>query len=206
MAYTKYKMIPTALYRRLMEAEDDKVEYASPKPATILKQQLPDDAKLLLYSDAMRDLNIKLAKRREAPILMEEKKSEESEDLMPKLLYNEKAIEIYEFLKQQGIKANQKGEVVVQGNVIPYSHLPTVIRALMNYHIGIVPGLKEVLASLQSAPTGLISSSVLKKHGHPALMPPVIQPIASPQLTQSSSTPKTKKRKQKGGEYYGINK
>ena len=199
MAYTKYKMIPAALYQRLMEAEDDKVEYASPKPTKIMKQQLPDDAKLLLYSDAMRDLNIKLAKRREAPIIMQEKTPDVGEDLMPKLLNNEKAVEIYEFLKQQGISANQKGEVVVQGNLIPYSHLPTVIRALMNYHIGIVPGLKEVLASLQSTPSGLISSSVLKKHGHPALMPPVIQPIPSPHPTTSKSTPKAKKRKQKGG-------
>ena len=148
MEYTKSELVPLPLYRRLMKAEDNKVDYVSPKQPKIMKQSLPDDAKILLYSDAVKDLNAKLAQRRKMPIFMEQKQTEEV-DRTPRMLSNNKtAIAIYEYLKQQNIQQNDKGEVNVQGNIVPDSHLPTVIRALMNVHMGSVPGMKEVLYSL----------------------------------------------------------
>ena len=50
---------------------------------------------------------------------------------------------------------------------MPDSHLPTVIRALMNVHMGNVPGMKEILYSLPTLPKE-ISSAVDKRYGPPS--------------------------------------
>lgn len=170
MDYTKYHVVPSALYRRIMEMDDKVVDDASKKPAKILKEKLPDDAKILLHGLAQRDGEIKQDKRKRRPIVMEHAQPPQEVDRMPAVLNNGRAIALYEHLKENGIGYNDKGEAIINGSALPNTNLAMIIRGLTNANVGYQLGMQEVLRSLPTTPPPtLISQAVLRKHTLPAI-------------------------------------
>jgi hypothetical protein len=161
----RYKLVPENLVRRLMEQHGK--DTPVPNPASILKQTIPDDLKILLYADAARDVNLKMKRKREEPILVKST----SESPMPKavdriqsFLTNQKAIGIHNFLNAHGITYNEEDEVVVNGVPIKGSYYPMVIRGLQNFAIGYQPGMKEVIDALPFHPPDA-SKAVMIRYG-----------------------------------------
>ena len=176
MNYQKYHVVSSADYRRLKQQDDEMVDDVRSKPLKILKEKMPDDAKILLHGAAQRDAEIKREKRKKRPIPVEpvlpKSALTNGVDRMPAILNNAKAIALYEHLKQHGIGYNEKGEVTLHGHVLPNTNLPMVIRGMINYNVGYQPGMKEVLRALPTLPpSSLMSSAVFKKHAQTSPQP-----------------------------------
>ena len=223
MNYQKYHVVSNAMYRRLKEQDDEMVDDV--RPSKILKEKMPDDAKILLHGAAQRDAEIKREKRKKRPIPVEpvlpKSALTNGVDRMPAILNNAKAIALYEHLKQHGIGYNEKGEVTLHGHVLPYTNLSMVIRGMINYNVGYQPGMNEVLRALPAPPpSNLMSSAVFKKHAQsspqprastrrtvrpqppppPPLPPPYQPPITTiPKKQKGGKIRKTDAKKQKGG-------
>jgi len=126
----------------------------------------------LLYGDAARDLNIKQVRRRTKPTIVESTNPtiEPSNTNISSLLSTKKAMDLDAFLKQNKILYNDKLEIILNGNVVPNTNYPMVVKAIQNHQVGLQPGMVEVLRALPSIPDGLYSKPVIAKY-MPALMP-----------------------------------
>lgn len=191
----RYKLVPENLVRRYMQQHD--VDTPSSTPASILKQTIPDDLKILLYADAARDLNLRAKRKREEPILFN------SQDEQPKLkpvdrvqqsLTNQKSIGIHNFLNAHGITYNDDDEVVINGVPIPNSFYPMVIRGLQNHAIGYQPGMRQVIDALPIKPPDA-SKAVMVRYG-PG--PSDDATNTSPSTSGSKKTPRRRAGKQRG--------
>lgn len=161
----RYKLVPETLVRRIMQQHSE--DTPSTQPASILKQTIPDDLKILLYGEAARDVNIKMKRKREEPLLVksrDEPPKPKLVDRMQQFLNNQKAIGIHNFLNAHGITYNDDDEVVINGLPVPSSYYPMVIRGLQNYAIGYQPGMKEVIDALPFSPPDA-SKAVMVRYG-----------------------------------------
>lgn len=153
----KYKLVPENLLKRLLEKDEDVP--LKRKADDILKQDIPDDLKVLLYSDAARDLHAKQERMRNTPLLVKPvedvTENVQKADRMPQVLNNQKAIDIHNFLKNHGISYNDEQQVVVNGQAVVNSFYPMMIRGLQNKALGYQPGINEVLRALPSIPPGV---------------------------------------------------
>ncbi len=185
----RYKLVPENLVRRFMQQHED---IPTVNPASILKQTIPDDLKILLYADAARDVNLKLKRKREEPLLVksrDEPPKPKPMDRIQQFLNNQKAIGIHNFLNAHGINYNEHDEVVINGTPVPNSYYPMVIKGLQNYAIGYQPGMREVIDALPFSPPDA-SKAVMIRYG----------PGPSPSTTaktsaSTSASTKVKKRK-----------
>ncbi len=198
----RYKLIPEALFRRYMETsgQDGHDDYLERKARNILQTNLPDDAKILFYGDAARDLNVKQVRKREMPIMVQENDGDDkvntmSEDRMISHFNNPKGVAIHLYLKSHGISYNANNEVVVNGKEIPGSLYPLMIRGLMDYRVGYQPGMNEVMQALPGVPPS-VSKAVLTKY-----MPQSSTVVTTTPSKTPSPPPKKKKHSQKGKGY-----
>jgi hypothetical protein len=186
----RYKLVPEALFRRYMEAsgQDGQDDHLEMRPKQILHTNLPDDAKILLYGDAARDFNVKQVRKRDMPILVKDddkntidKVGIMSEDKMISHINNPKGVAIHLYLKSHGITYNANNEVVVNGQEIPGSLYPLMIRGLVDYRVGYQPGMMEVMQAIPGVPPE-VSKAVTIKY-----MPKPSTSAATPTPVRSSS-------------------
>ena len=189
---SKYKLVPSAIYQRMMETDDVNEQ----KPKQIFKKKMADDAKILLYGDALRDVTIKKAKQRERPIPVEEISKHNNFDHMSAILNTEKSIGLYDFMKQNGIGYNDRGEVTINGYELPNTNLAMIIKGLTNANVGYQTGMQEVLRALPMPPASIISKAVVQKYMTPAIMNTPTTPT-TPKSGTSKRAKKTPSNKQK---------
>lgn len=177
---TRYKLIKKDLLDRLLQKDGMDDAMSDAHASRILKQNMPDDAKILLYGAASRDVHVKQAKKREAPLYIKKEEEEAKIDTLPLMLGSPKALELYEHLRSNNIGSNEKSELVINGTAVPRTNLPLIIKALIDSRMGYQPGMQRVLKELPTMPT-MISKSVLTKYGYtPPIMPPPEQKQRTP--------------------------
>lgn len=210
----RYKLVPEALFRRYMEVSghDGQDEHLEMRPKQILRANLPDDAKILFYGDAARDLNVKQVRKRDMPILLKDDDKEPidkagimSEDKMISHINNPKGVAIHLYLKSHGITYNANNEVVVNGQDIPGSLYPLMIHGLADFRVGYQQGMTEVLQALPGVPPE-VSKAVMMKYmpqSSTTAATPTPSRTPSPSRKGSKKPPsvKTKRRSQKGNGY-----
>nr|DAC81373.1 TPA_asm: hypothetical protein [Orchesella springtail adintovirus] len=194
----RYKLVPESLYRQLMKPSDEeghevRLEH---KRDSILNQNIPDDIKVLLYSNAARDLQLKRSRRRQKPILVKNIDTEKAVDTpkisLASLLNNKKGMDLNNFLNQNKITHNDQMEIVINGSVVPNTSYPMMIKGIQNNQVGLQPGMLDVLKSLTNIPDGLYSKPVIAKY-MPSLMPKLTTPKTSPKTKLGSSFRANKK-------------
>lgn len=160
----RYKLVPENLAKRLL-MQDEMSTYDEKKPDAILRSNMPDDLKILLHADAARDVQVKKQRARSTPLLVKNTDAQQTikVDRIPQLLNSQKALEMHNFLKNHGISYNDEQQVVVNGQPVPNSFYPMLIRGLQNKAVGFQPGMTEVLNVLPANPPGM-SKAVLRSH------------------------------------------
>lgn len=195
----RYKLVPENLVRRFMNQQQNN-DTPSINPASILKQTIPDDLKILLYGDAARDVNLKLKRKREQPLLVksaDEPVKVKQGDRIQAFLNNQKAIGIHNFLGAHGITYNDEDEVVINGVPVKHSFYPMVIRGLQNFAIGYQPGMKEVIDALPITPPDA-SKAVMIKYGPAAPPDPAVNVKPKRPVTTKKKTVVITKQKGTG--------
>lgn len=174
-------------------ADSNDEQKLAQKSKQILRQKIPDDAKILFYGDAARDLNVKQVRKREMPIIVKDEDTPPrvmSEDRMIAHINNPKGVAIHQYLKTHGITYNANNEVVVNGQAISGSLYPLMIRGIMDYRVGYQPGIQEVMQALPTASPSF-SKAIVAKY----------MPQSSPSKSGARSSVRSAKRSQKGSGY-----
>ncbi|CAL8129926.1 unnamed protein product [Orchesella dallaii] len=166
----RYKLVPDTFVKRFLRStdEEDYEEKLKQDRDNILKQNIPDDLKVLLHGDLSRNLNVKQILRREKPVLVKsiEKPNTPVGDRMIPMLTSQRASELYQYLKGQGISYNDKNEVVVHGIPTPGSSFPMILKGFQDSRVGVKSGMQQVIDALPktSVPTNLFSNAIVRTY------------------------------------------
>lgn len=172
------KLIPESLYNKLVmqshQIGPKMPQSVEQEKSDILGASLPDDAKILLFNEIVRDAVGKLNKEKNKPVLIKNiadvrKNSTSDKTFIPDAIHDLKspqAVEIHNFLRKNNIGYNDNMEVQIRGKTVPGSNYGSVVSALSNHRKRVNPTATLVMSSIdhEKIPNKLLTDAVLKKY------------------------------------------
>jgi len=142
MAAKRMKLIPEQLYNKLMFiAKNEPTQQLETEKTSVLESTMPDEVKVMLYQQAIRNLsnndkniaNTPLLVKNIDPPPVEEKTAPEPQPAPFSVLdhvHGRRAPRILTFLQGVGIEPSDRNEITVPGGIIPGSNYLELLEQL----------------------------------------------------------------------------